>query len=62
MTIDGADLGYSGDGRFVTVYVRPSRYTKAFMDRHNSFSVSVLGDEWKEQKALCGTKSGRGHG
>ena len=59
MTIGWGGLGYLWRWPVCTVYVRPSRYTKEFMDRYDTFSVSVLGDEWKEQKALCGTKSGR---
>jgi hypothetical protein len=38
------------------VYVRPSAI-QSIHGWHNSFSVSVQGDEWKEQKALCGTKA-----
>ncbi len=41
------------------VYLRPSRYTKEFMDRESLFTLSVLPDGYKKQLAYLGAHSGR---
>ena len=42
-----------------TVFVRPSRYTKEFLDREELFTLSVLGRERRKELAYIGTHSGR---
>lgn len=42
-----------------TVFVRPQRYTKEFLDREERFSLSVLGSEYRKALAYLGTHSGR---
>ena len=59
MTIGWCQLGCLWERPVCTVYVRPSRYTYEFMERENTFSVSVLAPEQQKIMAFCGSKSGR---
>lgn len=43
----------------VVVYVRPSRYTKEFVDREEFFTVSFFDKKYKKDMAYIGTHSGR---
>lgn len=42
-----------------TVFVRPQRYTKEFLDREEYFSLSVLGSDKKKILGYLGSHSGR---
>ncbi|MBS4913420.1 MAG: flavin reductase [Veillonella sp.] len=42
-----------------TVYIRPSRFTKEFVEREEYFTLSFFGNEYKRQLAYLGTHSGR---
>ena len=44
----------------VTVYIRPQRYTKEFVDREETFTISVLGEDYRKALNYCGTVSGKG--
>ena len=49
-----------GQGRLTSViYVRPQRYTKAFVDREELYTLSFFGPAYKEQLGYLGTRSGR---
>lgn len=41
------------------VYVRPQRYTKEFLDREATFTLSVFEESYKKQLAYLGSHSGR---
>lgn len=43
----------------VTCYVRPSRYTFAFMQNEPFFSLSYFGTEYRKELGFLGSKSGR---
>lgn len=43
----------------VTVYVRQSRYTKAFMDKEELFTLSLLPDDQKKALGYLGSHTGR---
>lgn len=43
----------------ISVYVRPSRYTKEFMDREEYFTLSVLKEGNKKALGYLGSHSGR---
>ena len=43
----------------VTVYIRPQRYTKEFVDREDTFTISVLGEEYRKALNYCGKVSGK---
>ena len=41
------------------IFVRESRYTKEFIDKNDSFSLTFFSDKYKDALSLCGTVSGR---
>lgn len=43
----------------VTVYVRPSRFTKPIIDERPFFTLSVLDEKYRKELAFLGTESGR---
>ena len=59
MTIGWCQLGRMWSIPVCTVYVRPERYTYAFMESHDYFTVSVLPLSDRQTAQVCGTKSGR---
>lgn len=59
MTIAWGHIGAIWNKPTITVYVRPQRYTKEFVDCNELFTVSVLPSEYKEVLAYLGQASGR---
>lgn len=59
MTASWGALGFIWHKPAVTVYIRPQRFTKEFVDASEFFTVSFFGKEHKKALALCGAKSGR---
>jgi flavin reductase (DIM6/NTAB) family NADH-FMN oxidoreductase RutF len=59
MTIGWGTLGVIWGMPVFTVLVRPTRYTFQLIEQSNDFSVNVLPDEFKQQLAFCGTRSGK---
>lgn len=59
MTVSWGGLGVLWGKNVATVYVRPQRYTYEFMEKGEYFTLSFLGEEWREALKLCGSKSGR---
>ncbi|MDR1795334.1 MAG: flavin reductase family protein [Erysipelotrichaceae bacterium] len=59
MTIAWGTLGFMWNKPIVEVVVRPSRYTKEFIDTNDIFSLSFFGNSKKRELALLGSKSGR---
>ena len=51
--------GRKGHMPTACVYIRPQRYTKEFVDREETFSLSVFDESWRKQLAYLGTVSGR---
>ncbi len=43
----------------ITVYLRPQRYTKEFVDANETFTVSFLPEKYREAMNICGSISGR---
>ena len=43
----------------VTCYIRPTRYTLAFLEEKDCFTLSFYEEHYRPQLNLCGTKSGR---
>ncbi|MDO4276703.1 MAG: flavin reductase family protein [Eubacteriales bacterium] len=60
MTASWGSMGVMWGKNAVTVYIRPQRYTKEFVDRDDTFTVSVLGETYRKALNYCGTVSGRG--
>ena len=59
MTISWGGMGTIWNKPVVTVYVRPTRYTREFMEREDFFTVSFYDEQYREALNLMGTKSGR---
>ena len=59
MTASWGGLGIMWGEPVATVYIRPQRYTKEFVDREKYFTLSFFGPEYKKELSLCGSKSGR---
>ena len=60
MTASWGALGVMWGKNAVTVYIRPQRYTKEFVDREDTFTISVLGKDYRKALNYCGTVSGKG--
>ena len=59
MTASWGGLGILWGEPSATVYIRPQRYTKEFVDGQEYFTLCFFGPEYKKELALCGSKSGR---
>lgn len=59
MTASWGGAGELWGKHVVFVFVRPERYTREFIDKKGSFTLSFMGEEHKKVHAVCGSKSGR---
>ncbi|MBQ5631585.1 MAG: flavin reductase family protein [Treponema sp.] len=59
MTASWGGVGILWNKPVATIYVRPQRYTKEFIDNEEYFSLCVLPEEYRQILNYCGTKSGR---
>ena len=59
MTASWGGLGVLWYKDVATIYIRPQRYTKKFVDEQEYFTLTFFGDSYREELALCGSKSGR---
>ncbi len=59
MTIRWGGLGTLWCLPVVTVYVKPIRFTWVFMEKYDRFTVSFYSNEYKDDLAIMGRKSGR---
>ena len=55
----GSIWGHSSGCPVAVVYVRPQRFTKEFVDREDTFTLSVMGDKFKKELAYLGSHSGK---
>lgn len=55
----GSIWGKGGGLPTAVVYLRPQRYTKAFVDREELFTISVFPEEYKKALGYLGSHSGR---
>jgi flavin reductase (DIM6/NTAB) family NADH-FMN oxidoreductase RutF len=58
MTASWGGLGVLWGKNVATVYIRPQRYTKEFVDQADYFTVTFF-DSYKKELGVLGTKSGR---
>jgi flavin reductase (DIM6/NTAB) family NADH-FMN oxidoreductase RutF len=58
MTVSWAGFGRFWEKNAVTVYARESRYTRRFLDRCDTFTLSFLGREYRKALSLCGALHG----
>jgi len=59
MTASWGGMGVLWNKNVTFCFVRPQRYTRAFMDGGDVFTLSFFGPEYRDALVLCGTKSGR---
>lgn len=59
MTVSWGALGYIWNRPSVTVYIRPQRYTKEFLDAGDAFTLSFYPAELKSVLGYLGKASGR---
>lgn len=59
MTASWGAMGVMWGKNAVTVYIRPQRYTKEFVDREDTFTISVLGEQYRKALGFCGKVTGR---
>lgn len=60
MTASWGGLGYLWQRPVATIYIRPQRYTREFVEREARFTLSFFGaGKQRAALALLGTKSGR---
>ena len=59
MTVSWGNMGIMWNKNIVTVFIRPQRYTKEFLDRFDNVTLSFYEESSREALKLCGSKSGR---
>ncbi len=59
MTASWGGLGILWNMPVAFCFVRPTRHTYGFMEKHDRFTLSFFEEEWRDALTLCGTKSGR---
>ena len=61
MTISWGHLGclWGHNDPTAVIYLRPSRYTKTYVDKEKYFTLCVMDNDFKKQMAYLGTVSGR---
>ena len=59
MTIGWGSIGGMWKKPFIQVVVRPQRYTFEFMEKYETFTVSVLPSQYKAALSIMGSRSGR---
>lgn len=59
MTASWGGLGVLWGQDVATVYIRPQRYTKEFVDQQDCFSLSFFDGQFKKELNVLGTVSGK---
>lgn len=59
MTASWGGLGIMWGKNIATVYLRPQRYTREFVDSNDLFTISFLPEEQRAALKIAGTISGR---
>lgn len=59
MTASWGSLGFIWNKNAITMYIRPQRYTKEFVDANDTLTVSFFSEEYRDALNLCGKVSGR---
>ena len=60
MTVAWGSIGLMWWKLFAQVVVRPVRYTYEFMEKYDTFTLSVLPDKYRKAMQFCGSATGRG--
>ncbi len=59
MTASWGGLGIMWSKNVATAYIRPQRYTKEFVDAHDTFTLSFFSEEYRNALTVCGRVSGK---
>lgn len=59
MTVSWGGVGELWGRDVVFVFVRPQRYTYAFMENSDTFTLTFFGGDYKKELGICGKLSGR---
>lgn len=59
MTASWGGLGVLWNKPVATLYIRPQRYTKEFVEKNEQFTLSFFDSSYKKALSYCGTHSGR---
>lgn len=59
MTASWGGVGVLWNKNVVTIYIRPQRYTREFVEASDSFTVSFFDESFKKALGVYGSKSGR---
>lgn len=59
MTASWGGVGVLWGKNVATVYIRPQRYTKKFVDEADTFTLTFFPDGYRNALAFCGKYSGR---
>lgn len=59
MTASWGGLGVFWGKNSATIYIRPTRYTKQFVDSNDTFTLSFFKNDYKKALGICGSLSGR---
>ena len=54
MTVSWGGIGELWGKDMATIYIRPQRYTKKFLDENNYFTLSFYPEQYKDALRLCG--------
>ena len=59
MTASWGGVGIMWGKNVATVYIRPQRYTKQFVDANDRLTLSFFSEAYRKALNICGSKSGR---
>lgn len=59
MTVAWGSLGAMWNRPFAQVVVRPTRYTREFMERYDTFTLAAFPEQHRSALSLLGARSGR---
>lgn len=59
MTASWGGVGVLWNRPVVFAFIRQERYTRAFIDAKNAFTITFLEAEFRKAHSICGAKSGR---
>ena len=59
MTASWGGIGFVWGTPAATVYIRPQRYTREFIDARERLTLSFMGEEFRQALTYCGSHSGR---
>ena len=58
MTASWGGIGFVWGTPAATVYIRPQRYTREFIDARERLTLSFMGEEFRQALTYCGSHSG----